>query len=317
MRQVASEESSGLELSRAERILALGMVVFLLVGGAWVFNRIQRLPARPDYHAIQERHISQAVQREYWQAHNTLSAATSATERLRMELGTATTEYEFRREEFRVMNERGILDAAREKAYLAALATFERLRIEIGLAVAVEESARERLRPLEAQWKALHEKIGAEHERALLNFELQLFGLRMLYAVPVFFLALFLFLRLRGKNSHYLVFATALIGAAMLQLIYLVSLYSWHLLRDIAQIAIAIVGTALCMLGIVMIRRYWLDPERVVRTRVRKGLCFTCGAMAEDNIFCPACGEELQKRCLGCGVNRPVKAEYCPHCRYQ
>lgn len=317
MRPSVSEESTGIELSRAERILVLGMVIFLLVGGAWVFNRIQSIPPRPDYHAIEQRYISAELQSEYWQAQNTLNAARSATERLRQELTVATTEYEFRREEFRVMNERGLLDAVREKAYLDALAAFERLRREIGLAMAVEESAQERLLPLATQWKAAHMQIGEEHSRQLRTFELQLFGLRLLYAVPVFLLALFLFLRLRKQNSNYLVFATALIGAATLQLLYLVSLYSWHLLRDIAQIAIALIGTALCMFGIVLIRRYWLDPERVVTTRVRRGQCFSCGAAAEDNVYCPSCGEELQKRCLGCGSNRPVKASFCPHCRYQ
>jgi hypothetical protein len=317
MRASISEESSGIEFSRAERILALGMVIFLLVGGAWVFNRIQRIPARPNYHAIEQHYISSELQNEYWQAQNTLNAARAATERLRQELAVATTEYEFRREEFRVMNERGILDPAREKAYLDALAAFERLRREIGLAMAVEESAHERLRPLETQWKTLHTQIGEEHARRLRAFELQLFGLRLLYAVPVFLLALLLFLRLRKQNSNYLVFATALIGAGTLQLVYLVALYSWHLLRDIAQIAIAVIGTALCMFGIVLIRRYWLDPERVIRTRVRRGQCFSCGAAAEDNVYCPSCGEELQKRCLGCGANRPVKAAFCPHCRYQ
>jgi len=317
MRTSVSEESSGMEFSRAERILALGMVIFLLVGGAWVFNHIQRIPARPDHQAIEQRYISAQMQSEYWQAQNTLDAARTATERLRQELGAATTEYEFRREEFRVMNERGILDTAREKKYLDALANFERLGREISLAMTVEESAHERLRPLKTQWQALHAQIGEEHARQLRAFELQLFGLRLLYAVPVFLLSLLLFWRLRKQNSNYLVFATALIGAATLQLMYLVALYSWHLLRDVAQIAIAVIGTALCMFGIVLIRRYWLDPERVIRTRVRRGQCFSCGAAAEDNVFCPSCGEELQKRCLGCGANRPVKAAFCPHCRYQ
>lgn len=317
MRLSVNEENSGIEFSRAERILALGMVVFLLVGGAWVFNRIQRLPTRPDYHAIEQRHISAELQSEYWQAQNTLNTALAATGRLREELSVAATEYEFRREEFRVMNERGILDAAREKAYLDALARFERLRADMGVAMAVEEGARTRLEPLANQWKALQTKVGEEHRRAQLRFEWQLFLFRMLYAIPSFVLALLLFQRLRRRESHYLIFATALIGAATLQLLYLVSLYSWHLLRDVAQIAIAVIGTALCMAGIVMIRRHWLSPERVLTTRVRRGQCFNCGAPAEKHVYCPACGEELQKRCLGCGENRPVKAAFCPHCRYK
>ncbi len=317
MRSSNNEDSSGIEFSRAERILALGMVVFLAIGGAWVFNHIQRLPTRPDYHAIEQRHISAEFQSEYWQAQNTLNAAQTATGRLREELSVAATEYEFRREEFRVMNERGILDAVRERAYMDALAKFERLRGDMGVALAVEESARTRLEPLASEWKTLQAIVGEEHRRAQLTFEWQLFLFRMLYAVPVFALALFVFQRLRRRESHYLIFATALIGAATLQLLYLVSLYSWHLLRDIAQIAIAIIGTALCMTGIVMIRRYWLNPERVLTTRIRRGQCFSCGAPAENNVYCLACGEELQKRCLGCGANRPVKAAFCPHCRYQ
>ncbi len=317
MRPSSNEENSGIEFSRVERILALGMVLFLLVGGAWVFNRIQRLPARPDYHAIERRHISAELQSAYWQAQNTLNAAQVAAGRVREELSVAATEYEFRREEFRVMNERGILDPVREQAYKEALTTFERLRGEIGVAMAVEESARTRLQPLAEQWKALQAKIGEEQHRANVAFEWQLFVFRMLYAVPVLALALLLFQLLRRRGSTYLIFATALIAAATLQLLYLVSLYSWHFLRDVAQVAIAILGTVMCMAGIVMIRRYWFHPERVLRTRVRRGQCFSCGAPAENNVYCPACGEELQKRCLGCGQNRPVKAAFCPHCRYQ
>ena len=174
--------------------------------------------------------------------------------------------------------------------------------------------AQESLNNKQAQLSTAQEKVSADLEAARRSFEWRLFLLRIVYAVPVFLLALLAFTGMRRRGSNYLIFGTALVGFASFQLVFLFCLYSWHLLRDVAQIAISLMGTALCIGGIIVIRRYLVDPTRVSRSRIRKGLCPGCGAPAVDHIYCISCGEQLQKQCTHCHSNRPVGAEYCPHC---
>ena len=314
MKVMHGDETSQLETTRAERFLALAMIVFLLIGGAWVFREIQTLPPRPDWVAIEERHLSQELKEEYrtteatfYEAQNNLSMRQDAVNK-------ASLEYEFRREEYRVALDKGIEDPEREAVYLDALKRFEDAQLEVEVATTLAVRSQARMDELRHTWNSAQEKIQLDYAQAQRQFEWKLFLLRILFAIPVFMLSLLTFAHLRKRNSNYLVFGTALIGFASLQLAYLFALYAWHLLRDVAQIVVSVTGTALCIVGIVWIRRYVLDSERVARARVRKGQCPSCGTGAGDQMYCISCGEALQKKCQSCGNNRPVHSEFCPQC---
>ncbi|MDP3487405.1 MAG: zinc ribbon domain-containing protein, partial [Bacillota bacterium] len=314
MKVMPNEETSQIETSRAERVLAIAMVIFLLIGGAWVFRQIQLIPARPDYSAIEARYISPELRQEHGLAQTASWEAHSYRQKIQEELRKATLEHEFRREEYRVMLDKGIKDPVREAAYLGSLAAFERRQTDLELALEVEQRALENLALKQAPMNVAYERISIEHNQLNTAFEWKLFMIRIAYAVPVFLLALLAFTHMRRRGSNYLIFGTALIGFASFQLIFLFGLYSWHLLRDVAQIAISLMGTALSIGGIIVIRRHLVDPTRVSKSRMRKGLCPGCGTPAGEHSYCGSCGEQLQKQCTHCHDNRPVGAEYCPHC---
>lgn len=314
MRPVYNEETSQLEMSRAEKILALAMIIFLLIGGAWVFREIQTIPLRPDYQAIEQRYLPSELQKEFHGAQNNLYTLQGNVHKRQDDLAQATREYEFRREEYRVILDKGEVDPARERTYTDATKVYEQALLEYEVALEMEKQALEKLQPLSAAWEQAQTLIASDFAAAQRTFEWKLFLLRALYAVPVFILALFAFIRMRQSHSNYLIFGTALIGFGSFQLIYLFGLYSWHLLRDVAQIAISLMGTALCVVGIIVIRRYLVDPARITKSRLRRGLCPACGVPSSTHAYCIACGEQLQKQCTSCSHNRPVRGEYCPHC---
>ncbi len=46
----------GQEIKRAEKVLAVFLVIFLVVGGFWILSRIELVIARPDLSGIHERY---------------------------------------------------------------------------------------------------------------------------------------------------------------------------------------------------------------------------------------------------------------------
>lgn len=314
MKVTFNEEASQVETSWVERWLALAMVVFLLVGGAWVFRELQSVPSRPNYADIESRYISEELRNQHTLAQEAYWTANRSYQQTVEKYNHTYQEYEFRREEYRVMLERNIDDPVRFRAYNDALAAYEAAQLSRQVASQVEERASSALRATQALMDQAYTKISADYDSLRHSFEWKLFGLRISYSLPVFLLALLVFTRMRRQGSNYLIFGTALVSFSSLQLLYLVALYSWHLLRDVAQIAISLIGTALCIAGIVVIRRYLIDPVRIAKSRLRKGLCPACATPAGDNLFCCSCGEALKHKCSSCGLHRPVRAEFCPHC---
>lgn len=317
MRPAAEEERTQVEMTRLEIVLAVAMVMFLLLGGAWVFKQIQSIPSRPDWTSIHSKYITEELSRRYNTAENVLQEAHNQVYHRQNELEGALREYEFRREEYRVMLDKGIDDPVREKSYQEALAIFDSAKTQLEIAQQVLARAQSSTIEVREEWDRAQQEFYREYDRANRRYEVTLLAMRLFYAIPVFLASLFLFTRLRNAKSHLLVLGTALVGFSSLQLLFLFSLYMWHFLKDLTQIIISVIGAALSVFGIVMIKKYITNPDRLNKARFRKGLCSNCGFPSREKNYCINCGHALQEPCPSCRQNRPVGSEFCPNCGFQ
>ncbi|MDP2870971.1 MAG: zinc ribbon domain-containing protein [Bacillota bacterium] len=311
------------EVSRAEKILAAGMVIFLLIGGFWVLGRIARWPARPDQirieaqydqnHEIsieQLRNTAYAAQMQFNESWQILDARRTAQAK-------ALQEYEFRREEYRVLLERGEVGPAQRATYENSRVAYEEANAALAAAEAAHAKARAAQDGAQTQFDVAMQEVDEAYRRADRAYELQLLMLRLLYVLPVLVGGIVVWQRTRAARSRYLIVATAFLAFGIIQAAVLAFQYSWHLFREAVQVIVSVTGTAAAIGGIVAVNRYAGDPRRVAAYRLRRGQCYACGfpGVAErGHQHCPACGAALLMACEYCGGRRPVRAEFCPSC---
>lgn len=306
-----------LETTRAEKVLAVGLVVFLLVGAFWLLARLGELPRRPDYDAIRARHGLEQVDREYRAQQALVERADETVRARRAELDAAQREYEFRREEYRTALDRGVDDPALKARHEQARAAFERAQRDLELAEAVLQAARERFAPVEAEQRNRWQQAQGEFEAAQRRYELILAAIRFGFVVPAFLGSIALWQRMRRRRSRHLVIGTATLAAGTILMISLFGQYAWRFLQDLVTPFISLIGSAASILAIVAIKRYVFRPERVVRARLRRHQCPHCGFPVPPGAGyarCPDCGGALREPCPACGADRPVLAAHCPAC---
>ncbi|MGE5484351.1 MAG: double zinc ribbon domain-containing protein [Ignavibacteriales bacterium] len=309
------EEIEQTEAGRAERILAAGMIIFMLIGGVWILNRMSSLVPYPDRMAME---VGLGVT-GYNEVLHKLQTQLSEAERLYAEraerMAKAQAAYEFRREEYRVLMEQGTPGESSRETYEAARADYEAAVRDVEIAVRVRDRAREDLSRQESEISGKQQAVSRQFEAALRSREIRLFLLRCIYVLPALAASFLLWQRMRRARSKYLIIGTSLLAFTTLQGIVVTAQYSWHLLRGLTQIVVSLAGTAICAAALVALKRYVLSPARVSRARLRKGQCQHCGFPAGAGArYCVACGGSLMETCSSCGNPRPVNAVHCPSC---
>lgn len=312
---VHAEEQERAEATRAEKVLALGLVIFLLLGGLWVLDRLGDIPARPDYGALADRYGLAPLEQEVSRLQVDLNQARQALEQAQENESRARVQYEFRREEYRTALDAGRDDPERKAAYQQALAAYDRAREATRAAAAVVTRWEDALRDPQARLEERRAAVSAEYARALRQYEARVLLLRLGYALPVLALAVVAWQALRRRHFPYLVLLTSFMAFAVLQAAFLVGSYAWALFRPWAQLGVSLAGAAITAAGIVALRRYFFSPRRVTRARARAGQCPRCGLpLAREYVFCPDCGNRVAEPCPHCGKQRPLSLPICPYC---
>lgn len=311
------------EVSRVEKVLAAGMVVFLLIGGFWILGRIARVPVRPGHWAIEAQYGQthgvniEQLRNETSVAHAQYSVTGQALYDCQITRGRALQEYEFRREEYRVLLERGEVGPAQRALYENSRAAFEEADAALAGAEYVYGKAKDAYREAQALFDRVMSEVNEAYKLATRAYEMRLLTLRLAYVLPVLAGSIVVWQRTRIARSRYLIAATAVLTFGIIQAAVLAFQYSWHFFREAVQVVVSISGTAAAFAGIVLVKRYAGDPRRVVAYRLRRGQCYACGfpGVAErGHQHCPECGVALVSVCDHCGDRRPVRAEYCPSC---
>lgn len=287
-----------LQTTRTEKLLAVVLAIFLLIGGVWAYQEID------DWVKGEQRFLYQppsdpAIERRD-AARERLSAA-------RDEQARALQELELRREAYRTA-----LDANRparelERAYLSA----ERAYRDAQDAVAV---AQRELSAAEPAAAAAERRVTRDVEAERRRNERNTFFWRLALVLVALVAGYVLLWHLHGRESRYLSLAFAgVVGTTLLALAmagdYLTDYFDP---LDLGPFILALVGSLLTVAAFFLLQQY--IARRLPSRRVRKGQCPFCGYPRGGGSHCEGCGRELVAPCARCAEDRVVGTLHCRVC---
>ncbi len=75
------------------------------------------------------------------------------------------------------------------------------------------------------------------------------------------------------------------------------------------------IGAGVFVAAIYVLQKKYFTKERIIRTRLEKGKCYSCGAAIQSGaMYCPSCGIAVGKKCAHCGALAKLLDEYCFSC---
>jgi hypothetical protein len=288
-----------LESTKSEKLLALVLAVFLLIGGIWAYQEIDdrvraALPVREATPAEQQaiQRLDEAQQRRF--------EADQAVGRTRQEL-------ELRREAYRTALDAGEPAAALRQRYLAADRAHEAARTERAAAVRAEAAARPAA-------TAAQDRLARDAEARRDRQELVIFLLRVGAGV-IFLLAAYLLLtRLRDGGSRWFPLAgSAVLFATVYAFVVAVDyLTDYFDPFDAGILLLAVLGVGATLVAFWLLQRYL--SRRLPLRRVRRQQCPYCGFPVRDHERCEGCGRVVRAPCTHCAAPRRVGAPFCGSC---
>jgi hypothetical protein len=291
-----------IESTRSEKLLAVVLAAFLLIGGLWLYFNLDDIPSAPNAQLLRGglgSEADRAAIAEYERAQAQLQRARFEKQRTRSSL-------ELRREAYRTALDAGKPAGELEQSYRRAQDAYE------NAALRTREKAAEVAR-LRAPAGAAETRVAAESRRAQKEFDDQrrehdrnTFLLRLLYVLAATGGGYWLLKRVRGRRPRYLALALAFVGFAAVQAIVMAIDYSSDYVdyRDAGLLTISLAGIAMTLVAFVALQRYL--ARRVPERRVRKRQCPFCGYPVGDNDRCEGCGREVYSACSACSSRRRV-----------
>ena len=296
MSQVDVEQ---LQTTKSEKLLALVLAGFLLVGGIWAYQEADdwvrdamplRDPTPAEHQAISA--LDRAQQARF-----------RAEERVRQ----ARAELELRRERYRTALDAGDPAADLRAQYRAAEAAFEQARAARTAAAQAEDQAR----PAAAR---AQERLNRDLDERRDRQELVIFLLRLGLALLFVALAYVLLTALRERGSRWfplsgsaVLFAT--VFAFVLAVDYLTDYFDPF---DAGILLLALLGAASTVVAFWLLQRYL--ARRLPLRRVRRGQCPYCGFPLGGGERCEGCGRAVRAPCEHCAAPRRVGAPFCAAC---
>lgn len=290
-----------IQTTKSEKLLAIILTSFLLIGGVWTYQRIDDEVREAVGAGVVE--PSPADQ----EALGRLEEAEARRSAAAQELASARDDLELRREAYRTALDAGRSAPALERRYQEAQARLGRAQAELSRAraglVAAQPAARR------ANERLAEESERREDRRALFTFLLR-FGL---VAVSLGF-GYWLLARLRRRGSRYFAVAVAIVGYAAILAVVLAADYITDYVDplDLGPFVLSLFGIALTLLAFVGLQRYL--ARRIPMRRVRKRECPFCGYPVRENERCEGCGRQVVASCAKCGSGRRVGTLHCGAC---
>jgi hypothetical protein len=298
-----------IEVTKGERLLAVLLAGFLLVGGLWGYSQLDRTGDEPSFRAPRAGlTVPQQSILERRDAADDLANAAADLVRVRRR---ALTDH---REAYRTALDEGRRDpdlARRyrqsERGYAAAQATARRR-------TAQARGARTAAQPVEAALRRLEEAQSKRVEDQKQRNRLITVGLRLALVLGLLVAALRLMIWQRRRRSRWALTGYAGVGAAgALALIMGVDyLTEWIDPHDLGPLAIAAIGAAITLAALGALQRHL--ARRLPGRRLRRGECPFCGYPANHGEHCEGCGRSVLAPCAECRAPRRVGAAHCAAC---
>jgi hypothetical protein len=294
-------EVEEIQTTPSERLLAVVLAIFLLIGGIWTYDRIEEEVRGP------QRFVSVAPTPTERAALDRLAAANAKLARAHTEQAAALQNLELRREAYRTALDAGRRAPALERAYGLAQVRLRHANEEVA-------AANEAVREAQPVADRANQQIAARQADRANHDGLIIFLLR--FTLVAFSLALgyWLLARLRRRGSRYFVVAIAVVGYAAVLALFFACDYITDYVDplELGPLVLSVFGIGVTLLAFVGLQRYL--AKRIPPRRVRRRECPYCGYPVRDNRSCEGCGRDVVASCSACGNDRRVGTVHCGAC---
>lgn len=306
------------ETTTAEKILAIALTIFLLIGGLRIAESINKAFPYPDYMQLREQYVTAKLESEYIQLQNKANELLMEVKRWSNIEETARLEYEKAREEYRTLLDKGIDDEVKKLEWEKARTNYEQAQEK-------RQKAEEESKNFQTEILAFKTKNYGEAEK---NFQTEFSrrtnsrnfkaGISLLaYALLGFALSFFVynFFRTRAKLSRYAVIGMSFLGFGAIQALIVSFRIAYPYLKDIIPVEgiISVGGSAISIAGIVYLKNRFFSLKAVQNRRLWRKACPICG-FSDPGSFCPWCGTIQQVECPTCNKLTNKFLPYCQEC---
>jgi hypothetical protein len=290
-----------IQTTTSEKLLALVLAGFLLIGGIWVYQRIDdEVRDAVAVEDVQPSAADQAALQRLDVARVRLDATTQAR-------AAARDNLELRREAYRTALDAGRQAPQLERAYEQAQARFRGAQREVAIAqqaVASAQPAADRA----------NVRVAAERERREDRRDLFTFLFRFVLVAGSLASGYWLLARLRRRGSRYFIVGIAIVAyAAILALVFAADYITDYVdPLELGPLVLSLFGIAATLLAFMVLQRYL--ARRLPLRRVRKRECPFCGYPVRGTTHCEGCGRASVASCSTCGAHRRVGVLHCGAC---
>ncbi len=289
-----------IEATRSEKLLALVMTAFVLIGAGWGYAKLGDA-VRPVVGDARLTAAERAATTAATRAENREIAANEAESNARDALTLA-------REDYRTALDAGRKAPQLERRYLAAQARFAQTRRDARQATAAAAAARP---AADRAWK----QLGAREESARHRVDLFTALLRLGLVAALLLAGYRLLTLLRRRRTRYLPLAFSVLGAATVMAVVFATDYVTDYLDplDLGPIVLSAFGIVATLVAFAALQR-WL-ARRIPGRRVRRGECPFCAyPVRGEGRYCEGCGRDVVGACATCGSTRRIGTTHCGAC---
>jgi hypothetical protein len=288
-----------IQTTKSEKLLAVVLAAFLLVGGLWAYQKIDD--------TIRAAVAPPALSQDDRAAVDRLQTATENAARAENRERRALADMEIAREAYRTALDADQPATQLELRYEDAQVAHE----QAGVALA---AARAEVLAAGPSAAAARDRISAAQRRAARTESLGSFAGRLVLVLVAMVAAFALLRSLRARESRYLPLGLASVGFAAVLAFVMAGDYVTDYVDplEFGPLVLAAAGIALTLLAFVALERYL--ERRIPARRVRKDECPFCGFPGRRGGHCEGCGRALEVECGSCSGLRRVGAPHCGAC---
>lgn len=296
-------DTEEIQTTKGEKLLAVVLSVFLLIGGIWIYVKIDdavRTSTKADY-SYQGTPAEKAAVERLRGADNRVGRARTAATQAQQDLVQ-------RREAYRTALEAHRAEAARlGRAYDQAQQRVARTQQELAAGQGAERAARPAADAAQRHISQVQTKRENKHELLAFVFRLAFVLLNIVFGY-------WLLARLRRRGSRYFAIGMAVVGYATVLAFVMAADYLTDYFDplDLGPLVLSVFGIIATLIAFVVLQRYL--ARRMPARRVRKGECPFCGYPVRGNTHCEGCGREVIAPCAGCSEPRRVGSAHCGAC---
>jgi hypothetical protein len=297
----AAVDVEEIQTTKSEKLLAVVLAIFLLIGVVWTYQKLDDWAARTV--APVQVELSSADQAA-------IARSTTANQRLaaaQTDALAAQSDMELKREAYRTALDAGQPANDLEREYKAAQEELVRAQDAASAAQADVEATR----PAAA---AAYQRQQQQLQTKTDHHEFIAFLLRLGLLFGLLGFGYWLMGRLRRTHSRYFPVALAVAGSAGVLALVMAADYVTDYVDPVAlgPLVLAIVGIGLTLVAFAALQRYL--ARRVPIRRVRKHECPFCGYPVGPNDHCEGCGRQVVAECASCAEPRRVGTLHCGAC---